>query len=123
MTEFTVEAVLAPVGEEGWSNLRSVLDIIPGALLLEYPDEPTLVLPVEAEDPMTAAKFLHGLAIVKGLKLRAQSISPAPTAEDLGIAEEAPAAKTPAEIALEEYSRTCDASTRRLTQDARLIDA
>lgn len=123
MTEFTVEAVLAPVADNEWAELRSVLDIVPGALLLEYPDEPTLVLSVEAENPSMAAKFLEGLAIVKGLKLRAQSISPAPSAEELGIEEEAPGEKTPAEVALEEYSRSCEESARRLSQDRRLIDA
>jgi hypothetical protein len=69
MTTFTVEAVTKPVGDEaGWSQLRRVTDMVPGTLLIEDADEPTLVLPVTASSPGRAALFVEGVLNVVGVE-------------------------------------------------------
>ncbi len=69
MNEFTVEVVLKPVVNDDWSTLRSVTDVVPGTLLLEDAEQPTLILPVEAETLQTAAVFVQGIMTVIGLDI------------------------------------------------------
>ena len=124
MTEFTVEAVLAPVTDGDWTRLRSVLDIVPGSLLFEDAEEPMLILPVDAESSMMASKFLEGLAIITGLRVMEHKVAPAPSAEELGLEEDdEPIYKTPAEVALDRYAQSIDPCATPLTEARRLIGA
>ena len=69
MMTFTVEAVTKPVHDEsGWFPLRRVTDLVPGTLLIEDPDEPMLVLPVNASSPSRAALFVEGVLQVVGVE-------------------------------------------------------
>lgn len=70
MKEFTVEVVTKPVVADDWSTLRSITDIIPGTLLIEDAQEPTLVIPVEAETLQSAAVFVQGVMTVVGLDVQ-----------------------------------------------------
>lgn len=69
MKDFTVEVVTKPVVNDDWSTLRSITDIIPGTLLIEDPQEPTLVIPVEAETLQSAAVFVQGVMTVVKLDI------------------------------------------------------
>ncbi len=69
MMDYTVEVVLKPVVNDDWSALRRATDQIPGTLLLEDPEEPMLVVPIEAETQSTAAIFVHGVMSVLNLEV------------------------------------------------------
>lgn len=70
MTDFTVETVMAPVVNDDWSTLRSMTDVVPGTLLLEDSQEPTLIFPVEADTLSQAAALVQGVASVAGLSIK-----------------------------------------------------
>lgn len=75
---FRVEATLTPVADEaGWTTLRSVLDTVPGTLLVEDPDEPVLIFPVEAESAFRAVTFVDGLSKVVGFTIVSGTVGPA----------------------------------------------
>lgn len=78
MTGYTVEAVAAPVVDSDWSPLRRIIDLVPGTILLEDPEEPMLVIPVEAETPSMAFLFVDGVAKLASIELRAGNVYPAP---------------------------------------------
>lgn len=75
---FTVEVVTTPVVDDDWSVLWAAIDAVPGAVLLEYADAPTLVFPVEADSAMKAATFVEGLSQVVGFTVVGGTISNAP---------------------------------------------
>lgn len=76
--EYTVEVTTKPVENDDWSRLRNVTDVVPGTLLLEDPDEPMLIIPVEADAPGDAFRFVDGLATLLGLTLEMGRAYPAP---------------------------------------------
>lgn len=78
---FTVELTVDPVGNDGWGLLRDVVDLVPGTLLIEDPEEPVLMVPVDAEDAMKAALFCDGLATLVGFTVRSGVIRPTPEAD------------------------------------------
>ncbi|MCZ2824185.1 MULTISPECIES: hypothetical protein [unclassified Modestobacter] len=78
MTEFTVEATMQAVTDGDWSRLRSVIDLVPGTLLIEDAEEPMLVLPVQAESQGKAFLFVDGILKLVGLRPVTGSISEAP---------------------------------------------
>jgi hypothetical protein len=69
MPLFTVEVTLTPVTDDDWSLLRSVTDAVPGTILLEDPEAPRLMIPVEAESPLKAATFVDGVSQVIGFEV------------------------------------------------------
>lgn len=81
MSDFTVEATTAAVADGDWSRLRSVTDMVPGTFLIEDPDEPVLVFPVQAASPSLAALFVEGILNLVELELVSGTISPAPESE------------------------------------------
>lgn len=75
---YRVEATLAAVADEaGWMKLRSVLDTVPGTILVEDPDQPVLIFPVEAESPFRAVTFVDGLSKVVGFTIVSGTVDPA----------------------------------------------
>lgn len=80
MTDWTVEVTTPAVtsDDEGWAPLRRVLETVPGTILLEDPDEPTLIFPVTADSPMKAGMFVDGIARLMNLTLLNGKIYPAP---------------------------------------------
>jgi hypothetical protein len=54
MTAYNVEAITAPVRNGDFDKLRDTIDVIPGTILVEDPDEPTLIFPVDADNPREA---------------------------------------------------------------------
>lgn len=75
---FRVEATLTPVPDEaGWVTLRSVLDTVPGTILVEDSDEPVLIFPVEAESAFRAVTFVDGLSKVVGFTIVSGTVGPA----------------------------------------------
>ncbi|MFC0248742.1 hypothetical protein ACFFIO_09535 [Citricoccus parietis] len=125
MNEYTLEVTTAPVINGDWSVLRNVLDMVPGSILIEDPEEPMLVVPVTAANPMKAAKFMDGLSTLMGFSLVSGNITPTPTAEELGIEldDESPTHKTEVEKALERYVENDTSFSGRLTSEGRLVSA
>ncbi|CAN5171214.1 hypothetical protein BH11ACT4_BH11ACT4_09490 [soil metagenome] len=78
MTNFTVDVITAPVADGDWSLLRSVLDTVPGSILLEDPVEPRLLVAVDAETPLKAATFVDGVSQVIGFRIESGSIYETP---------------------------------------------
>jgi len=78
MTEFTVEATMRAVTDGDWSRLRSVIDLVPGTLLIEDAEEPMLVFPVQAESQGKAFLFVDGILKIVGLEPVSGSISETP---------------------------------------------
>lgn len=78
MSDFTVEATTAAVTDGDWSLLRSVTDLVPGTFLIEDPQAPVLVLPVQADSPSKAALFVEGILRLADLELVSGTIEPAP---------------------------------------------
>ena len=70
MRNYTLEVVTSPVIENDFSVLARVLDDIPGSALLEDPDEPTLILDVDADSRNKAQMFVLGMAQVLGFEIR-----------------------------------------------------
>lgn len=69
MKNFTVETVLEPVVDGNWTELRALTDVLPGTLLLEDAAEPTLIIPIEADNLRDAALYVQGVMSVLGHKV------------------------------------------------------
>lgn len=69
MTNFTVDIITAPITDGRWSDLRAVLDTVPGSALIEDPEEPRLMIPIDADSPMKAATFVEGISQVIGFTI------------------------------------------------------
>jgi hypothetical protein len=65
----TVEATTIPVSNGDWTMFYEVLSDIPGSMLIEDPEQPTLVIPTDCDAPDRAFAFVSGLATVTGLTL------------------------------------------------------
>lgn len=78
MQNYTVEVTTEPVVDGHWEPLRQAIDAVPGTVLLEDPDEPVLMVPVDARTPLKAAQFVDGLAKLLGIRIRAGSVYPTP---------------------------------------------
>ncbi|MDZ7929419.1 MAG: hypothetical protein U5N21_04850 [Rhodococcus sp. (in: high G+C Gram-positive bacteria)] len=68
MSTYDVEVVAAPIENGDWSALRQVTDLVPGALLIEDPVEPMLVLPVDADSQGRAFLFVDGILKLVGIE-------------------------------------------------------
>lgn len=69
MTNFTVDIITAPIVRGRWTELRAVLDTVPGSALIEDPQHPRLMIPIEADSPMKAATFVEGISQVIGFRI------------------------------------------------------
>lgn len=67
MATFNVEVITEPVVNGDWSALRHVTDLIPGAMLVEDPVEPQLILPVDADTQGRAFLFVDGVLQLAGV--------------------------------------------------------
>lgn len=73
MKLYSVTATLAPTAD--FTRLRTYTDIVPGTVLLEDPQAPSLVFPVEASSVSEAVQFVHGVAVVGGLAVVSGEVS------------------------------------------------
>jgi len=124
MTAFTVEVTTAPVLNGDWELLRSVLDLVPGTLLIEDAEEPVLIFPVEAHDPMQAALFVDGVTKLTKITLisgRVAETPPADFAHDL-FEDEVHEEGSPVVFAVREWMEGVPEITGRV-EDGRLLDA
>lgn len=122
--DFTVEVTTRPVIGSDWSLHRSVLDAVPGSVLVEDPGAPVLFIPVEAEEAMGAAKFVEGLAMLTGLKIERGTINPSLDDAELdGLFEddEAQAERTEVVQTLEEYAAQKPQFEGRMASGGRMI--
>lgn len=79
MSYFTVEAVTAPVADEaGWDTLRSLLDTVPGTVLIEDADEPMLIFCVDAASPLRAIQFVEGIRKIADIEIIRGEVYEAP---------------------------------------------
>jgi hypothetical protein len=76
---YTVEAATLPVVDEGgWEILRRVLDTVPGTILVEDPQRPTLVFAVDESSPARAMAFVEGVSKLMGFSLTGGVVGPVP---------------------------------------------
>ncbi len=87
---FTVEATMTPVVDDDWTVLRHLLDVVPGALLIEDAAQPAVIFPVEALTPSRAAMFVEGVTKLVGVTIVAGKISPMPDVEAKTVAPTEP---------------------------------
>ncbi len=67
MKAYNVEAFMAPVStDEEWDGLRDLIDVIPGTILIEDPDEPLIIFPVDARDEYAAFSLVDGFLRLRG---------------------------------------------------------
>lgn len=121
---FTVEATMSPVQDGDWDPLYHVLDVVPGTLLLENPEHPVLIIPVDAEEPMKAGLFVDGLAKLLDLTIVSGQIYPAPDDEfDFEDEDDAEMAEPNTEVvrALDCYVAEAPDFAGRMTPDGHLV--
>jgi hypothetical protein len=82
MTAYNVEAITAPVRDGDFDKLRDAIDVIPGTILVEDPDEPTLILPVDADNPRSAHRLVDGLLKLAGVEPLKGRITKSDDADD-----------------------------------------
>ena len=64
-----MEAILSPIADdEGWEEARDLIDVIPGTILVEDPDEPLLIFPVDARDDYAAFSLVDGFLRLRGVE-------------------------------------------------------
>ncbi|OBF79873.1 hypothetical protein A5791_10335 [Mycobacterium sp. 852002-51163_SCH5372311] len=69
MNAYNVEAILGPVADEGsWDEIRDLIDVIPGTILVEDPDAPLLIFPVDARDDYAAFSLVDGFLRLRGVE-------------------------------------------------------
>lgn len=67
MKWFTVEVTLESVENDDWSQHLRAIDAVPGTLLIQDAGAPVLSFPVEASEPLKAARFVEGVLSIVGL--------------------------------------------------------
>ena len=69
MNAYNVEAILRPIADdESWDEVRDLIDVIPGTLLVEDPDGPLLIFPVDARDDYAAFSLVDGFLRLRGVE-------------------------------------------------------
>lgn len=126
--DFTVEVTTRPVIDSDWSVQRNVLDAVPGTVLVEDPEAPVLFIPVEANEPMRAAKFVEGLAILTGLKIESGKIYPTENDPDLDDLfdcddDDVEVERTEVVRALDDYAAQTPQLAGYVSSDGRLINS
>lgn len=124
MNDYAVQVTLAPVLDGDWGLLRSVLDTVPGTVLIEDPETPWLSIPVEAKDPMRAAAFVDGLSKLKGLTIVSGSICPLADVDfELPEEDEAPVEPDPVAERVHDWVDSLPDITKGQGDGNKLIDA
>lgn len=54
--------------ESDWDELRELIEIIPGTILVEDPDAPLLIFPVDAPDDYAAFSLVDGVLRLRGVQ-------------------------------------------------------
>ena len=123
MTDWTVEVTTTAVtSDEGWLPLRRVLDTVPGTILLEDAEEPTLIFPVTADSPMKAGMFVDGVAKLLDLTLLNGKIYAAPVIDfDIQDSEAKPVTEVVARVS--QWVRGIEPPVGRVDAEGRLCDA
>lgn len=67
MQNYTTRITMQPVTDDNWDGLYSFIDTIPGAILVENPQTPTIVCDVDGDSWNKAQMFILGLASHIGL--------------------------------------------------------
>lgn len=120
---FTVEVVSTSVTDDDWSVLRRVLDTVPGTVLIEDAEMPTLVLPVDAADAGRAVMFVDGLSKLVGFDIVSGQVYPSPEIDFDVPEDEDHAAATPIVMKVQSWVEETPAITGKVTRDGRLVDA
>lgn len=61
MSWYTVEVTLTSVSDDDWTRHLNVIDAVPGTILIQDHEAPTLTFPVESDEPFKAARFAEGI--------------------------------------------------------------
>jgi hypothetical protein len=123
MTLYTVEATTASTSD--FRSLRRFTDIVPGTFLLEDPEEPTLVFPVDANSAMAAVRFIEGVAKLGELDVVRGCVYEAPVGEfEVDQSEEeVDLAASPVVDAVRTWMSHDEPLLGRIDDRGRLVDA
>lgn len=124
MTLYTVEATTASTSD--FRSLRRFTDIVPGTFLLEDPEEPTLIFPVDANSAMAAVRFIEGVAKLGELDVVRGCVYEAPIGEfevDQSEEEEVDLATSPVVDAVRTWMSHDEPLPGRIDASGRLVDA
>lgn len=117
---FTVE-ITTTAPKDGWAIHRRVLDTVPGTLLIEDVEEPMLILPVEADDPMSAARFVDGVCKLMDLTPMSGSIYEAPAADFDAPEDDESAPETPVISAVRGWMEQTPQIHGHVTEDGHVL--
>ena len=81
MSWFNVEVTTHAVKRDDWTRHLRAVDAVPGTMLLQDAEQPTLAFPVECDNPMRAARFVEGVLSITGLSAAAMSVGDLPEAD------------------------------------------
>lgn len=123
MTLFTVEIVAAPAADEAaMDQLRRYLDLVPGTVLIEDPEQPRIYFPVECEGPLAAARFVDGLAKITELTIESGNIYETPEADFESFDDDGDEAEvTPVVEAVREWMAKVPEPESRLNEAGDLV--
>lgn len=118
MKWFTVEVTLEPVVNDDWDKHMRAIDAVPGALLLQDAEQPSIAFPVEASDPLKAARFVEGVLSIVELAAVSGEISDLPECDfDMEDTNESPVSQTPVTRAVSDwFEKTPPTPTKRELQ-------
>lgn len=69
MKAYNVEALLPPIASDNdWDEIRDLIDVIPGTLLVEDPEAPMFIFPVDARDDYAAFSLVDGFLRLRGVE-------------------------------------------------------
>lgn len=82
MTGYNVEAITAPVTDGDFDKLRDAIDVIPGTILVEDPEKPLLIFPVDTENPGSAYRIVDRFLKIVGVEPLKGRITESDAADD-----------------------------------------
>lgn len=83
--DFTVEVTTAPPVNGDWSELRDLMDQVPGTLLIEDLEEPVVQFPISGYTDLLALSEVRSLVVSMGIEYTSLRIYPAENPEDYGL--------------------------------------
>ncbi|MFC5140315.1 hypothetical protein ACFPK1_18895 [Actinomycetospora rhizophila] len=108
---------MTAVSDGDWSRLRSVTDLVPGTFLIEDPDEPVLVFPVQADSPGKAFLFVDGILKLVDLEPVSGNITPTPAVDVETDEDDGDDPQTSAERAVNEWIEQVPTFGGHVTED------